>query len=241
MVGKNVQNKRMKNILHILSTALYFLSLTAFSQDDEQKLVREGNKSYKDKKYADAQKNYLNALGKQSNSYRGAFNLGDAYYKQGKYKEAAEQFEMLTARKTSNDTLAKAYHNLGNSYLKQKEFEKCINAYKNAMKKNDTDEDTRYNLAYAQKMLKQQQEQQKQDQEKKDKEKQEQNNKDKNKDNKDKKNKEQKQDEKKEQQNISKEDAQRLLEAMNNDEKKLRDKMNEKKVKVTHGQIEKDW
>lgn len=209
------------------------------AQDDEQKLVRDGNKKYKDNKFTEAQKNYLDALGKQGNSYRGAFNLGDAYYKQGKYKEAAEQFEMLTQRKTNNDTLSKAYHNLGNSYLKQKEFEKSITAYKNALKKNMDDEETRYNLAYAQKMLKQQQEQQKQNQDKKDHDK----NKDKNKDKNQDKSKDKKKDDKQEQQqqNISKEDAQRLLEALNNDEKKLRDKMNEKKVKVAKTQIEKDW
>lgn len=237
----------MKHLLTIGHLLCYLISLTAFSQTEEQKLIREGNKAYKEKKYADAQKDYLNALSKQSNSYRGAFNLGDAYYKQGKYKEAAEQFEMLTQRKTSNDTLAKAYHNLGNSYLKQKEFEKSINAFKNSLKKYDADEDTRYNLAYAQKMLKQQQEQQKKEQqkkeqEKKDKEKQDQDKKDQQKD-KSEKNKDQKKEEKQQQQqqNISKEDAQRLLEAMNNDEKKLRDKMNEKKAKVPHGEIEKDW
>ena len=239
---KNMIQKNLKWLLII------FVSLPfgkgwgwALAQNDEQKLVRDGNKLYKEKKFVDAQKNYLNALEKQSNSYRGAFNLGDSYYKQGKYKEASEQFEMLTQRKTSDDTLSKVYHNLGNSYLKQKEFEKSIDAFKNSLKKNDTDEETRYNLAYAQKMLKQQQQQQKQDQDKKDKDKQNQDKKDK--DKKDDKNKEKKKDQQqeKQEQNISKEDAQRLLEAMNNDEKKLRDKMNEKKVKVAHGQIEKDW
>ncbi|MBI3500605.1 MAG: tetratricopeptide repeat protein [Bacteroidetes bacterium] len=138
-----------------------------YCQDDESKLVREGNKKYKENKFNDAEKNYLNALGKKNNSYRGAFNLGDSYFKQGKYKEAAEQFEGLTQTKTSNDTLAKVYHNLGNAYLKQKEFEKSINAYKNALKKNDADEDTRYNLAFAQKMYKQQQEQEQKDNPKK--------------------------------------------------------------------------
>ena len=219
-----------------LSLACYLLLATCYSQDDEQKLVRDGNKQYKDKKFSEAEKNYLNALGKKANSYRGVFNLGDAYYKQGKYKEASEQFEILTQRKTSNDTLSKAYHNLGNSYLKQKEFEKSINAYKNAMKKNMDDEETRYNLAYAQKMLKQQQEQQKQKQDKKDQQK----DKDKKKGKKEDKKKDDKQ-EQQQQKNISKEDAQRLLEALNNDEKKLRDKINEKKVKVAKTQIEKDW
>lgn len=229
----------MKTLRYILSIVCCLLSIAVFAQDDEQKLVRNGNKQYKEKKFSEAQKNYLDALGKKGNSYRGAFNLGDAYYKQGKYKEASEQFEMLTGRKTSDDTLSKVYHNLGNSYLKQKEFEKSINAYKNALKKNTDDEETRYNLAYAQKMLKQQQEQQKQNQEK-DKDKNKDKNEDKNKD----KNKDKKKDDKKEQQqqqNISKEDAQRLLEALNNDEKKLRDKMNEKKVRVAKTQIEKDW
>ena len=219
-----------------LSLACYLLLATCYSQDDEQKLVRDGNKQYKDKKFSEAEKNYLNALGKKANSYRGVFNLEDAYYKQGKYKEASEQFEILTQRKTSNDTLSKAYHNLGNSYLKQKEFEKSINAYKNAMKKNMDDEETRYNLAYAQKMLKQQQEQQKQKQDKKDQQK----DKDKKKGKKEDKKKDDKQ-EQQQQKNISKEDAQRLLEALNNDEKKLRDKINEKKVKVAKTQIEKDW
>lgn len=214
-------------------------ALSLFAQDDEQKLVREGNKKYKENKFTEAQKNYLEALGKKGNSYRGAFNLGDAYYKQGKYKEASDQFEMLTQRKTGNDTLSKVYHNLGNSYLKQKEFEKSISAYKNALKKNTSDEETRYNLAYAQKMLQQQQQQQKQNQDKKDQDK----NEDKNKDRNQEKKKDNKKDENKEQQrqNISKEDAQRLLEALNNDEKKLRDKMNEKKVKVANSPIEKDW
>ncbi|MBI4945424.1 MAG: tetratricopeptide repeat protein [Bacteroidetes bacterium] len=234
----------IKYILILFATG-YWLLATGYAQTiDEQKLVRDGNKKYKEKKFAEAEKNYLNALGKQSSSYRGAFNLGDSYYKQGKYKEASEQFESLAARKSSDDTLSKVYHNLGNSYLKQKEFEKAINAYKNALKKNDADDETRYNLAYSQRMLKQQQEQKKQ--QKKDQDKKEQDKKDdKNQDKKDDKNKDKKKDDKKDQQqqsqNISKEDAQRLLEAMNNDEKKLRDKMNEKKVRVAKTQIEKDW
>jgi tetratricopeptide (TPR) repeat protein len=219
-------------------------SISFCQTTDEEKLVREGNKLYKEKKFAEAEKKYMDALGKQSGSYRGAFNLGDAYYQQEKYKEAAEQFEMLSTRKTNNDTLSKVYHNLGNSYLKQKEFEKSINAYKNALKRNTTDEDSRYNLAYAQKMLKQQQEQQKKEQDKKDKEKKDEEKKDDKKDEKKNEEKEKKQEPPKEQpqkQEISKEDAQRLLEAMNNDEKKLRDKMNEKRAKGTKSPIEKDW
>ena len=236
---KKIKNSWL-NILLMVIFSLQGWGGLAIAQGDEQKLVREGNKKYKEHKFTEAEKNYMDALGKQNNSYRGAFNLGDSYYKQGKYKEATEQFESLTQRKTSNDTLAKVYHNLGNSYLKQKEYEKSISAYKNAMKKNDSDEDTRYNLAYAQKMLQQQQQQQKQKQDKKNQDKKNKENKDK-KQNQDKKEQKKEQKQEQQQQNISKEDAQRLLEAMNNDEKKLRDKMNEKRVKVSSSQIEKDW
>jgi tetratricopeptide (TPR) repeat protein len=233
----------MNTLKYIFPIVYCLSSLAVLAQHDEQKLIREGNKYYKKNKFSEAEKNYINALGKKPNSYRGIFNLGDALYKQGKYKESAEQFEILTQRKTSNDTLAKVYHNLGNAYLKQKEYEKSINAYKNALKKNSNDEETRYNLAYAQKMLKQQQEQQQQQQQKQNQDNKEQNKKD-NENKNDNKNKDKNKDENKEQQqkqNISKEDAQRLLEALNNDEKKLRDKMNEQKVRVAKTQIEKDW
>lgn len=231
-----------KNIWTI-GIAIFIFSLQgwgdfAFSQDEKQ-LIRDGNKQYKLKKFSESEKNYTKALEKKTDSYKGAFNLGDAYYKQGKFKEASEQFEILANRKTSKDTLAKVFHNLGNSYLQQKEFEKSVNAYKNALKNESKDEETRYNLAFAQRMLKQQQQQQKQQQQNQDKK----NNKDKQKENQKDKNKKQndKQQEKQQQQNISKEDAQRLLEALNNDEKNIRNKMNEKKVKVARAEIEKDW
>ncbi|MFH1004111.1 MAG: tetratricopeptide repeat protein [Bacteroidota bacterium] len=213
---------------YILSVVCCLLSVILFAQEEKEN-IRNGNKQYKEKKYSEAEKNYMEALKKKNDSYYGAFNLGDAYYKQKKYKEATEQFEILSARKTSKDTLAKVHHNLGNSYLQQKEFEKSINAYKNSLKNMPNDEETRYNLAYAQRMLKQQQ-QQKQDQKK-----EQDKNKDKNK-KQDKKNQEEQQ-----KQNISKEDAQRMMDALNNDEKKIRDKMNEQKVKAIKSQIEKDW
>ncbi len=236
--------KAIRQIMICFAACLALVS-TGFSQADEQKLVREGNKLYEAKKFQEAGKKYSDALGKKADSFRGTFNLGDAYYQQGKYKEASEQFEMLSGRKTGDDTLSKVYHNLGNSYLKQKEFEKSINAYKNSLKRNSQDEDSRYNLAYAQRMLRQQQQQQKQDQEKKDKEKQDKNeDKDKDKqqnEDKDKEKKKEEQQQQQQKQEISKEDAQRLLEALSNDEKKLRDKMNEKKVKGSKSQIEKDW
>lgn len=232
----------MKSLLSFLFILIVFFS---FAQD-EKKYVREGNEAYKNGKYKEAEKRYQKSVEKNNGSYRAAFNLGDAYYKQGKYTEAANQFEMLTNKTTNKDTLAKAYHNMGNALLKSKKFEESVDAYKKALKNNSKDEDARYNLSYAMKMLQQQQQQQKQDKDNKD-------NKDKKDDKKDKQDKDQQnQDKKDEQKNkeqqeqqaknqISKEDAQRLLDALNNDEKNVQDKLKKKKSVGVRVQIEKDW
>lgn len=233
------------------------LSLTSFSQQ-EKKFIREGNKQYDAKNYSEAEKNYSRGLNKNKDSYKSAFNLGDAYYQQGKYEEAAEQFQLLTHRPSSKDTLSKAYHNLGNSLMKSKKYQEGLDAYKNALKNNPDDEDTRYNLAYAQQMLKQQQQQQQKKDDKDKKDNKDKDNKDKkdNKDNKDKdkkdkdkkddkskedKDKENKEKEKPKEDQISKEDAKRLLDALQNDEKNLQDRMKKGKTKGMKVDIEKDW
>lgn len=219
----------------------------AFSQTDK-KFIRDGNKQYKDKKYSDSEINYRKSLEKNKNSTEGIFNLGDAFYKQGKYEEAASQFQNITSKNTDKETLAKAYHNLGNSMLQAKKYEESIKAYKNALKNYAEDKDTKYNLAYAQSMLKQQQQQQQQnkDNKEKDNKNQEQKNNQDKKDNKDKKeeqkdnkDKQQEQSQANQQQKISKEDAERMLQALNNQEKDAQKKLQKKQaVRV---KIEKDW
>jgi Ca-activated chloride channel homolog len=235
---------------------MFLLSFVSFAQR-EKKFIKEGNQSYQAKKYAEAENKYKEGLNKNKDSYKAAFNLGDAYYKQEKYEEAAEQFQALTHKATSKDKLAQAYHNLGNSFLKSKKYQESIDAYKNALKNNPKDEETRYNLACAQQYLKQQQQQQKQDQDKKDDKKDKKDNKDKNKDedkkdkkedqkdNEEKKKEEQdkkdKQKQEQEKNKISKEDAQRLLDALQSDEKNLHEKLKKGKVKGVRVEIEKDW
>lgn len=249
----------MKNLLLIL---LAFLTLPTLAQE-EKRYIREGNRHYEAKKFPEAEQSYRKALDKKNDSFKAMFNLGDAYYKQGKYKEAEGQFEALTSKKTSRDTLAKVYHNLGNSLLMQKQYEKSITAYKKALKNDPGDDDTRYNLAYAQKMLKQQQQQQQQkdknqqqDQQNKDQNKQDKNQDKGNEQDKNKKdqNKEGEQDkenqdqqkgneeQQRQEQEISKERAQRLLDALSNDEKEIQKKLKKQqgrgKAKPESG---KDW
>jgi len=253
----------MNNKLKILLLIIICLPL-AINAQNEAKLVRKGNKQYESKKYNDAEIDYRKAIDKVPQSQRALFNLGDALYKQESYEEAADVFKDLTQKQTSDELKAKAFHNLGNSKLKhaldsdtldpqkkQEKYKESIEAYKNALKINPNDINSKYNLEYAKKKLvelqQQQQEQNKNNKDNKDKDKQDQDKKEQDKKDQDKKEqqeKEQKQEEKQQQQQekeISKEDAERMLEALKNDEQNTLDKLQKKKVKVSNIKIDKDW
>jgi len=201
----------------------------------ENSLIRQGNKAYNTGKYEEAEKNYRKALEMNRESFPGQFNLGTAVYQKKNYKESANIYSSLAGKNLDKKTKAKILHNLGNSLLEGKEYEKSIAAYKNALLNDPSDIDTKYNLEYAKMMLKKQQQQQQQQNQKKDqkdqKDKQDQNQKD-------------KQDQQKQppdQKKISKEDAERMLEAMKNDEKKTMEKVNKEKAKAVRVAVEKDW
>ena len=227
----------MKKLIFILLCIGFSKNIEA---QNENKHIREGNNLYEDGKYTESQSSYLKALEKNSKSYSGAFNLGDALYKQEKYEEAANQFNVLSQSAPDKISKAKAFHNQGNSLLKAKKLEESINAYKNALKNNPKDEDTRYNLAYAQQMLRQQQQQQqdnKDDKKEQDDKKEEQK---KDQEQKDKKEEQKEQEQQQPKEQLSKEEAKQMLDALNNEEKKVQDKLNKKKTGVKV-QIEKDW
>jgi Ca-activated chloride channel family protein len=200
----------------------------------EKKFIRQGNGQYNDNKFSESEISYRKAIDKNKMSKDAGFNLGDALYKQNKYDEAGKQFLETSGSMTDNNKKSASLYNLGNSLLNNKKVQESIEAYKNSLKINPGNKEAKYNLAYAQDLLKQQQQQQQQDQKDKNKE----DNKDKNKENQNKdqnkdqnKNQENKQDQnqknrqEQQQQGISKEDAQRLLNAIANDEKNVQEKV----------------
>jgi hypothetical protein len=197
----------MKNkaILILILSIFCFSSFSSVAKDDK-KYVRQGNKSYENKKYNEAEIKYRKALAENPANHRAEFNLGDALYKQGNYKEAGEKFELMNNKKLNKNTKNDIQYNLGNSYFEQGRekaksgdtqgsmdfLNKAIDSYKGAMKLDGKDDNARYNYELARRMLIQQQQQQQQqnkdnkDQNKDKQDKKEQNKDDKNKDNKDK-------------------------------------------------------
>lgn len=226
-----------------LSIVLLFFSffIQGFTQN-ERGLLRQGNKLYEDNKFNEAEIEYRKALEDAQTSVKGNYNLGNALYKQDKYEEAVNSLSNANAmiKDTDPQLKARALHNLGNALLKAEKLPESIEAYKQSLRLNPADDDTRYNLAYA--MRKQEQQQQQQ---------QSQSNKD-NKDKNDDKNQQQNQqdqqqedqqdrDQQQQKPQISKQDAERMLQALKNDEQKTLDKVNRQKVKATNVKVEKDW
>jgi tetratricopeptide (TPR) repeat protein len=212
---------------------------------EERKIIRQGNKSYKAQKYTEAEELYRKAIEKKPQSVEANYNTGNVLYKQKKYLDAASKYNALLNSTTDKKEKAFIYHNLGNSYLKANQLKESIDAYKESLKLNPTDKETKFNLAYAQKlMVQQQQQQQNNNQAKKDDQQQTQQNNDdqKKKDDQQKQEQEQKQEQNQEQnKNISQEDANRILEAMQNEEKELHKKLKMEKVQREKGRTLKNW
>lgn len=227
-----------------LMVGLLMVSATAFGQKTVRDYLRSGNKLYKDSTFVKAEVDYRKALELDPKSTDAMYNLGNALLMQQKAKDAMEQFEAASKVEKDKKKLSQIYHNMGVILQSSKQYPQCIETYKKALRNNPADDETRYNLALAQKLLKDQQ--QNQDQNKQQEQKQ-----DKKDDDKQQKNKEQQDQKKKDQQNqnqqqqqnqnqMSKQNAEQLLKAAMQDEKNVQDKV-KKGVRIQGRKLEKDW
>lgn len=257
----------MYSIKYINIALVFVLALISFVSvaQSTKKLVRQGNSQYEDGNFSEAEVQYRKALTDNPNYYKGKFNLGDAMYEQENYEESGKIFNELAERQLEPEQKSGVYYNMGNSLMSEQKYQEAIEAYKNSLRLNPDDIEAKYNLEYARKKLQdQQQQQQNQDQDKdQDKDKQDQQEQDQNKDDqqKDQDNKEQddqkkqnqdqqqndKSDQQKQQQQpqpqqISKEDAQKMLDALKNDEKNTLQELQKQKAKAVKGKkSEIDW
>lgn len=209
----------------------------------EARNVRLGNKQYRDSSYVDAEVEYRKALEQNPKSFEGLYNLGNALFKQEKYDEALEQYK-AAASVAGDDKgrLSAVNHNIGNSLCAKQQYAEAVEAYKASLKQNPKDNETRYNLAYAQEMCKQQQQQQNQQNQQN--QQQQQDKKDQQQQNDNQQNQQDKQDQQQQQQQqdqqMSKENAERILQALEEDEKEAQEKAQKAQYKGTRN-AEKDW
>ena len=237
----------MKKTLFILS---FLMSFNSFAQN-KKSFLRDGNELYADSSFNEAEIQYRKSLEKDQDYFNASFNLADAVYKQERYEESSALFDALKDNAPTETDLAKVYHNLGNSLVKEQKLEEAIDAYKSSLRINPKDKDTRHNLAITHR---QKQQQEKEQENKDEKDEQEQDKEGENKEE-EKENKEQeksqenkeKQEEKKEskpeekKEDMSKETAEKMLEAIQQKEKELQEELQKKKVKGKRVKVLKDW
>ena len=235
--------------------ALLVLSPAVLSAQSDRSEVRAGNRDFKKGLYREAEIDYKRALIADSASVTAKYNLGNALYKAESYNEAELYFKDLgdTLKNLSPSKASDYFHNSGNIALKQKKYQEAVESFKESLRLEPDNFETKSNLAYAQKMLKdqqqnqqsqsQQQQQQDQNQQNQD---QNQNNDQQNDQNQDQDQNQQNQDQQQQQQQnqpqISPQAAQQMLQAIEDKEKQTQDKVKKAKaLKEKSKEKEKNW
>ena len=243
--------------------------------------IYDGNQLAKESVFDSAEMSYRKALSKAPEKPEALYNLGNTHYKDKNFDEAKQRYFQTQKFSENKSSKHHAFHNMGNVFMQQKDYVKAVESYKNALRNNPEDEQTRYNYALAKELLEKEQQEQEQNQDQKDqddkdqedkkdqdqdKEGEEEKDKEEDKEGKDGEDSEDKKEEgeeekeekpeeskdgkdEKEQQpppkpkqgQLSPEQVKSLLEAMNNQEKKVQDKVNAEKIQGVPVRGEKDW
>ena len=245
----DIKNPMLKNISlfkrkqKVVTLLLTLLVSTTIQAQTDRLLVRQGNKQFRAGNYAEAEVSYRKAVEKNPQNAQALYNLGNALLGQRKDSAAVSQFEQAAKLESNPIRKSQAFHNIGVVCQGQKQFAQAIEAYKESLRNNPADDETRYNLELCKRQQKQQQDQQNQQ------------NKD-NKDNKDQKDKkdqqkqdqdkkdQQKQDQQQQQQNkqqMSKENAEQMLNAAIQEEKQTQERMKKALQQPNRRSLQKNW
>ena len=187
------------------------LLLSPVVAQNARQLVRQGNKQFRLGNAAESEVSYRKAVEKDARNPQANYNLGNALMLQRKDSLAITQFEKAAKQETNPLRRAQAFHNMGVVCQQHQMFGEAIEAYKEALRNNPTDDQTRYNLA----LCKRQQQQQQQ--------------------------KQQKEQQKEDEQKMSKENAEQLLNAAMQEEKQTQERMKKAMQKPQKRQLEKNW
>ena len=232
---------------------------------ESNNLTLDGNIEFSEKNLIEAEALYRKSISKDSTNIAASYNLANSFYNKELNQEALNQYRSSIKKAKDKTTLHKSFHNLGNLFMKNKDYQNAVNSFKNALLNNPKDDETRYNYVLAKELLKNQQKNNKKDDKdkKNDRDKKDDKDKKNDKDNKgDNKKDEKKNDKKEENKNdnkkkdnkdnkneknkpkpnkISPEQLKNLLKAMDNEEKKVQKKVNKNKVKGVPVKNKKDW
>ena len=229
---RNVSLFKRKKVAAML--LLLLVAGAATAQSDRQ-LVHQGNKQYRAGNFADAEVLYRKAIEKNNRNPQAVYNLGLALMKQQKDSAAVQQFMDAGKLETNPIRRALSYHNAGVICQGKKMYGEAIDVYKEALRNNPADDETRYNLELCKRQQKQQQQNQQQQQQKQ-KQKQEQKQEEKKEEQ-----KQQQQQQQKQEQQMSKENAEQLLNAAMQEEKQTQQRMKKAQQQQNRRKLDKNW
>ncbi|MBB6681750.1 tetratricopeptide repeat protein [Aequorivita sp. 609] len=154
------QNNKIFRIVMILCISI--ISLNSFAQQSKeqtkelkaaQNYLSEAQQMLQKEKFPDAEANYRQAISLNPKDEIAKYNLGTAYYGKEKNAEAMLRFKQAAVTATTKADKHRAFHNLGNTYMNEKKYTEAVESYKNALRNNPNDDETRYNLALAKDLL----------------------------------------------------------------------------------------
>jgi tetratricopeptide (TPR) repeat protein len=240
----------MKNnrILKYLSTLAMFLLVFGLHAQSWQEHFDEGKRLYKAKDYEGAYRAFQKAQAGAPNPAQIGPFLAQSAYRANMFKEAAEAYN----RSIVDDSDTWSHYNEGNAHYKSDDYAKAIESYKEALRKDPTNEMARYNLTQAMKKMKQQQEQQNQQQNQNNNQNQQAQNSNQNNDpsnpneqkpekNQDSPDNQNRESQTQNQPKLGKEQTDQLLESMNQADNRAKDKLKEKEKVEGQGKRKKDW
>lgn len=217
------------------------LSFTgASAQRSYREYLRKGNKLYTDSLYDKAEVEYRKALEIDPNGSQALYNLGNTLLYQDKAKEAMDQYVMAEKRESEKKNLAQIHHNMGVICQASKDYAHAVEYYKQSLRENPADDETRYNLAVAMKQLKEQQQENQQQEQEEQKQEQQENKEEQQKEQEQEQQQEQEQEQQQKEDEMSKENAEQLLESAMQDEKDVQEKVKQM-MQIRGRNLDKDW
>ncbi|MDO5016743.1 MAG: tetratricopeptide repeat protein [Porphyromonas sp.] len=231
--------------LFLICTLLCTLSGASYAQKEVRQSVRKGNSYFEKQSYDKAEIEYRKALEQNPADPESNYNLANTLYRTERSEEAAKIYQELLkeVQLMPKDRAADVAHNAGNIAMASKDYATAIEMYKTSLRKRPTDEETRYNLALAQKLLEQQQggeddqqqedQQEQQQQDQQEQEQEQQNDEQQQQQNQEQQNKPQEQ--QSDQQQMSQDNAEKILNAFLQDEKETQRKVEQMKQQQQKG------
>lgn len=137
----------------VVGSILVFVGQSYAQLYPERSKIRTGNRHYEKEEYTIAEEYFSRGLALNPDSPEARFNLAAARYKQEMFAEAVETLAPLKADSVDSNIRQKAFFNEGNALFQQRKFEEALESYKNALRINPSDTSAKFNLAYTQKML----------------------------------------------------------------------------------------